>query len=385
MYPNLYYLFEDLFGIEIHFLKIFQTFGFMVALSFLLAAYYFTKELARKQAEGLLQASTKKTLIGAPASVTELITSAILGFIIFYKLVFVVFNFSAFTQDTQGFLLSTHGNLTGGIIGAVLMAYLKYREKEKIKLPAPEWREETVNAADHVGNMTIIAAIAGLSGAKLFDIFESIDSFLADPWGTIFSFSGLTMYGGLIVGSAAVLIYARKNKLILTPVIDACAPGLMLAYGVGRVGCHLSGDGDWGIANTAPNTSFLPDWMWAYNYPHNVIHAGELIPGCTDKYCTQLVPPVYPTPLYEAIICITLFFVLWTLRHRIKTAGVLFCTYLIFNGIERFFIEKIRVNNTYTIAGFAITQAEIIATILFLLGIAGVFYFRKKGKDKFHL
>ena len=95
----------------------------------------------------------------------------------------------------------------------------------------------------------------------------------------------------------------------------------------------------------------------------------------------MLANPVWPTPFYESIMCIVLFFVLWSMRKKIKTPGVLFSIYLIFNGIERFFIEKIRVNTEYPILG-GITQAEIISTILFLLGIAGVFYFKKLEQKK---
>jgi len=106
---------------------------------------------------------------------------------------------------------------------------------------------------------------------------------------------------------------------------------------------------------------------------------GEGVPmdSCLDKYCNHLVPGVYPTPFYEAVTCIALFFVLWGLRKRITTPGVLFCVYLILNGIERFFIEKIRVNTLYDVNGFRFTQAELISTLLFFIGLAGIFYFRK--------
>ncbi len=109
-------------------------------------------------------------------------------------------------------------------------------------------------------------------------------------------------------------------------------------------------------------------------YQQNTV--GIPIEGCDGRYCSALANPVFPTPLYEAFVCIALFFVLWSLRKHIKIPGTLFSLYLMFNGMERFFIEKIRVNNTYDIFGNKITQAEIIAVILFILGSLSIFYFR---------
>jgi phosphatidylglycerol---prolipoprotein diacylglyceryl transferase len=382
MYPNLYYLFKDLFGIELPFLKMVQSFGFFVALAFLAAAYCFTKELDRKEREGKLPTGNKQFMKGEKATTAELWTAGIVGFLVGFKILYIALNFDAFLNDTQGFLLSTNGNFIGGLLGGGLGAYLKYREKDKEKLDQPQLVTQEVHPYELVGNMTMIAAGSGLLGAKLFDMLENLDRVREDFWGMLFSFSGLTMYGGLIFGAIAVLWYAHKHKLTLTHVTDACAPGLMLAYGVGRIGCQVAGDGDWGIANTNLKPgwmSFLPDWMWAYSFPHNVINAGDPIPNCADRYCHQLIPPVYPTPFYESVMCILLFFVLWSMRKKITTPGVLFCVYLIFNGIERFFIEKIRVNNTYAIDGRHITQAEIISTALFIIGIIGIWYFRKKS------
>ena len=382
MYPNLYYLFKDIFGIEISFLQIFQSFGVMVAVAFLLAAYFFSKELKRKESEGLIGTTTKKFLKGEPPKTSEIVLSGVFGFIIFYKLIYIAFNFSTFQQDTQGFILSKEGNFIGGIAGAALLAYLRWREKKKEQLPKPEEVTLTVHPYEHVPNMTLIAAIAGILGAKIFHNLENWGDFVKDPVGSLFSFSGLTMYGGLIVASVAVIYYAKKNGITTTHLIDACAPALMLAYGVGRIGCHIAGDGDWGIENLSvkPSWFFLPQWAWAYNYPHNVNNDGIPIPGCEGKFCSVLENPVFPTPLWEAMVCIGLFFVLWSLRKKITVPGTMFSIYLLLNGIERFFIEKIRVNNKYDIFGMHITQAEIISFFLIILGTAGIFYFRNLHK-----
>uniref|UniRef100_UPI0026EB65B7 prolipoprotein diacylglyceryl transferase n=1 Tax=Pedobacter glucosidilyticus TaxID=1122941 RepID=UPI0026EB65B7 len=166
--------------------------------------------------------------------------------------------------------------------------------------------------------------------------------------------------------------------------LDIGGPGMMLAYGVGRLGCQLSGDGDWGIENLSakPNwLTWLPDWAWASKYPHNVINEGVPIAGCEGKFCFELANPVYPTPLYEAVICILLFALLWAVKDRIKAPGLLFSIYLILNGVERFLIESIRVNSKYEVAGLSFTQAELISSVMVILGIAGIVWSVKNYKS----
>jgi phosphatidylglycerol:prolipoprotein diacylglycerol transferase len=217
----------------------------------------------------------------------------------------------------------------------------------------------------------MLALVFGLLGAKLFDIFENWSDFLQRPSDYLLSPAGLTMYGGLICASLAIGIYARKHKIGFLHLSDAVAPGLMLAYGIGRIGCQVAGDGDWGIASDlAMKPGFLPDWFWSYQFPHNVIEEGVPIPGCVGPYCNQLPFGVYPTPLYEAIACILLAGVLWLLRKKIKKPGQLFSIYLIFNGLERFLVEKIRVNVKMDVFGLHPTQAEVISFFLVLAGLA---------------
>jgi len=382
MYPTISDLLRDLFGISIP-LPI-QTFGFFVALAFLGAAWTLALELRRKENEGLLLPLKLKVETGKPATATDFATSAVIGFLIGFKLLLIIFDYGGFVDDPQGYILSGKGNFAGGLLGAGIAVLMKYRENEKLKKEKPGVREETVHPYQLVGNITMVAAVAGLLGAKLFDILEKPAAFFRDPIGTFFSFSGLTMYGGLIVGGAAVIWYAWKKGIHWRHIIDVAAPGLMLAYGIGRIGCHMSGDGDWGIVNNNPKPpalSWLPDWAWAFNFPHNVIDEGVPIPGCVGKHCMVLPEPVYPTSLYESVICVGLFFVLWSFRKNIRIPGMMFSIYLILNGIERFFIEKIRVNVEYEFLG-NITQAELISVLLVILGIAGLIYFNKNRATK---
>jgi len=163
MYPSLYYAVKDLFGLNLPFLKMVQSFGFFVAISFILAAYLLSKELKRKEAQGLLSTTTTKVLKGQKATTAELAFSAIIGFVLGYKLLFIAMHFSAFTENTQGFLLSAQGSIIGGVLAAAIAVYLKYREKEKERLEPPVVVEETVHPYQLVGNITLkdIKAVIG--------------------------------------------------------------------------------------------------------------------------------------------------------------------------------------------------------------------------------
>lgn len=375
MYPNLYYAFKDLFGIDVPFLRFINSFGFFVAISFIVAAALLSRELKRKSKMGLLQPTENEVIVGKPATAGELILNFILGFILGYKILALFFLSSSATQDPQTFIFSSMGNWPAGIGLGLLFAGLKWWDRRKQQLEKPEKRQVRIWPHDRVGELTILALVFGLLGAKLFDIFENWSSFLQEPAAYIFSGGGLTFYGGLICATIAIIIYCRKHKIPVRHLADAIAPSLMIAYAIGRIGCQVAGDGDWGIPNPHSNPyGWLPDWLWSYNYPHNVIETGVPIANCTGKYCMQLPFKVYPTPLYETIVCTILFFILWSVRKKMRPAGSLFALYFILNGIERFFIEKIRVNNRLDIFGLHPTQAEVIALGLIIVG-AGIWIF----------
>lgn len=380
MFPTVSHFIEYAFGVQIP--MPLNTFGLLVAMAFIAGYWAFTKELKRKEELGLLHPVKKTITVGLPASTSELISNGIFGFLIGYKLVYAFLNYRLFVNDSQGVLLSTKGSLLGGLILAGLLVYWDYSEKNKLKLAQPKKVEVLEHPYELMGNMIVWAAVWGLLGAKIFDNLEHWDSFIQDPIGSLLSFSGLTFYGGLICGGAAVLYIAKKNGIKPLHMLDVGGPGMMLAYSVGRIGCQLSGDGDWGIVNLhAKPISWLPDWLWAYTYPNNVAIEGVPIPGCEGRFCNVLPLPVYPTPLYEVIVCFILFLVLWRIRHYIKIPGMMFGVYLMMNGVERFFVELIRVNTKYHVAGVAFTQAELISSLLFIGGLALVIN-ALKNKEK---
>jgi phosphatidylglycerol:prolipoprotein diacylglycerol transferase len=380
MYPNLYYAFKDLFGVEVSGLKLVNSFGFFVALAFIAAAWVLTAELRRKTKEGLLTYEEEKQVVGKPATAGELIVNFLLGFLMGYKLVGAFIDRDELV-DTQSYILSGQGHWGAGIVVGLLFLVLKWWEKNKTKLPAPKEQVIKVWPADRVGDMVIYAAVFGFLGAKIFHNLENIDDLIKDPIGSLISFSGLTFYGGLICATVAIWFYCKRHHMNPIYVADCFAPAMMLAYGVGRIGCQVAGDGDWGIVNSTPKPfSWIPDWAWSYTYPHNVVNEGVPIQGCVGQYCRELPVGVYPTPLYEIIAALLLFAFLWSIRKRIKTPGVLTAIYLIVNGFERFLIELIRVNTRYKSLPLQPTQAELIAAGLIISGIILLIIFTRKRK-----
>lgn len=421
MYPDFHYLFQSLFGIDIPGLSLVKTFGFFVALSFLGGAWVITKELKRKKEQGLLQPEIVTEETGKPASAGELIWMAVLGFLVGFKVLGLFLNASDAARDPVGFLLSAKGNIIGGILFAALFVYSRYSAKKKRQLPQPKQTRVAIYPHQRVADIIFIAALGGFGGAKLFNAFETWDDFVKDPVGNLLSASGLTFYGGLIVATIALYIYARKKKFSFAHLCDAAAPALMLAYGIGRLGCQFSGDGDWGIFNSAyvtqadaslakssfqeyeamvkkypeqfidrnlnqiipnkfaPAPNWLPDWLFAQNFKHNVNNDGIPIAGYQGDYSHVLPAGVFPTSMYEAVICILLFLFLWSLRKRFHRPLQLFGIYLVLNGLERFLIELVRVNYKYDWGFIHPTQAEIISFCLIIAGLLLFFFYKPKS------
>ena len=310
MYPDLSYLFHDILGTQPdNWLSIFKTFGFFLAMSFLVSALVYYIELKRKSKEGYFRPTRVQVVEGLPATPFEIGMNALVGFILAGKGAYAYMNYEAFRHDPASVVLSSKINLVAGLIGAAALGALTWWDARRRQTPQPQIREVDLWPHDRISEITVWAAVGGIVGAKLFDVFDNIPDFLQDPLGTLFSGGGLAFFGGLILGFIAVVWYIYRQKIPFWPAADAVAPALTAGYGFGRVGCQLSGDGDWGIVNIAAKPgwmSFLPDWMWAYKYPHHVINSPHTDPspsvridGCDWDYCMELSSPVFPTPFYE--------------------------------------------------------------------------------------
>jgi prolipoprotein diacylglyceryltransferase len=368
VYPTFSDILNDLFGINIP-LPI-QTFGLFMGIAFIAAAYFWGREFevaARKANLKLIQLPSDNK---STNKVIDYALNLALWFVLAFKISYIIFHYSEFVASPPDLILSTKGNLIVGIIA--IIAFVIYQKKSSANEENNTTQNVEIAPKAFVSNMTMVAAFTGILGAKLFHNLENLDEFAADPMGALLSFSGLTWYGGLILATVSLYYYSKKYKVPFIILVDTSVLPLLIGYALGRMGCQLSGDGDWGIVNLAPKPNmlaFIPDWMWSYQYPHNVINDGIAIPGCLGPHCMQLPQPVYPTPLYESMMSFAAFGFFWMIRKRVVMPGLLFAYYLIFNGAERFLIELIRVNTEYNIMG-GVTQAQIISTLLFITGIA---------------
>ena len=212
-----------------------------------------------------------------------------------------------------------------------------------------------------VADLAAVTVFAGIIGARVFHVVDHWPLFVAEPWASIASRGGFSIYGGLCSGIASGVWYLRARKVPVLPMLDAVAPSLLLGYAIGRLGCQLAGDGDWGIAaDMTRKPSWFPDGLWAQTYDGNIL--GVVIPA----------PGVYPTPLYEAVAALGLCGVLWLMRSAAQRPGYLFSLYLLLAGFERLLIEKIRINPEHEWLGARLTQAEAISVLVVVAGLAGV-------------
>ncbi len=382
MFPKFSDMINYLFGSHIN-LPI-QTYGFFLTIGFVVGGFVLRSELKRKEKEGLLKPRTSIIHSNKIATWFEIIPAIILSSFIGWKFFGIIFQYREFALNPQQYIFSGKGSVAALlIIAAVSLTYHLYKWFSA-RTTADEITEEIIQPHQNTWNLLVVAIVAALIGSKLFDIIDNFSGFLSNPVHSLLSFSGLTFYGGFIVTVIVMLQYVRVLKLDWKHVIDSTAPVIMIGYAIGRLGCHFSGDGCWGIVNTLAQPhwlSWIPDWLWASDYPHNVANQGIAIAGCHGANCKVLADPVFPTSLYESIISFVSFGFLWIKREKIHAPVALFGLFMILNGVERFFIEKIRVNHKHNIFGMQLTQAEMISTLLIIIGIAVMIYFTKRYKS----
>jgi phosphatidylglycerol---prolipoprotein diacylglyceryl transferase len=189
-----------------------------------------------------------------------------------------------------------------------------------------------------------VPALCGIVGAKLYHVLETPRELLADPLGQLFSRYGLAWFGGLIAGFAAFVWLARRFKYPLLQVFDAGSAAAALGYGVGRIGCLLSGDGDYGVPTSLP---------WGMSFPNGLVPTTER---------------VHPTPIYELIAACAIAWILWRMgANRMRRPGIVFAAYLILTGVARFLVEFIRINPR---SFFGLSNAQAASVLSVIAGVA---------------
>jgi phosphatidylglycerol---prolipoprotein diacylglyceryl transferase len=198
--------------------------------------------------------------------------------------------------------------------------------------------QELGEPVDWAYEIIFAGIFGGLVGARAYYMVQHWSKVQHDLLGNIFSGSGLVWYGGAIGGAIAVLAWSYFRRYPLLALLDLCAPALALGYAVGRVGCQLSGDGDYGIKSSLPG---------AMSYPDGTVP--------TDQH-------VHPTPVYETLAMGLVAWLLWRWRDRLQP-GLLFAVYLVLSGTERFLVEFIR-RNDEVFAGLTAPQLESLGLML---------------------
>jgi phosphatidylglycerol:prolipoprotein diacylglycerol transferase len=210
-----------------------------------------------------------------------------------------------------------------GFIGAGVLIGRRLKEWGK----PPDWAYEMVFAA----------LVGGVVGSRIDFVFQNWNEVGDDVLGNLFSGSGLVWYGGVIGGAIGVLLWAWWRGMLNVGLGDLAAAPLALGYAIGRIGCQLSGDGDYGEAWDGP---------WAMAYPEGTVPTTE---------------EVHPTPVYETLAMGGVAYLLWRWRDRFQP-GILFAIYLVLAGLERFLVEFVR-RNEAVLAGLTVAQLFSLAMI----------------------
>jgi len=198
-----------------------------------------------------------------------------------------------------------------------------------------------------------ITGLAGLAGSRLYHLLESPAEFFADPWPQLFSTMGFAFVGAIIGGFIALVLLAKRFRMPVLLLLDAASPAAAMGYGIGRIGCLISGDGDYGIPTSLP---------WGMSFPNGIVPTTER---------------VHPTPIYEFLVAILIFWVLWRLGARgLKSHapnGIIFAAYLVLTGIARFLVEIIRINPR---SFYGLTNAQAASVVSVIAGVALFIYCR---------
>ncbi len=243
--------------------------------------------------------------------------------------------------DVFGLSIKSFGMVFAlGFLACGLLVARRLRELDK----PVDWAYEIVFAA----------LVGGLVGARAYFVIQNYSQVQHNLLGSIFSGSGLVWYGGAIGGAIGVIGWMRWRGVIELRMFDMCVTALALGYAIGRIGCQVSGDGDYGIRSSLP---------WAMGYPHGTVPTP---PGVT----------VQPTPIYETLAMGFVAYLLWHLRDRVRP-GVVCALYCLLSGLERFLVEFIRRNHEIVTG---LTAAQIESVVLMIVGAVWLSLMMRGGR-----
>lgn len=247
---------------------------------------------------------------------------------------------------------------------------------------------------NNAGTLLIVGLVCGIIGAKVLYVITDWERFVRDPVGMLFSPAGLVWYGGFLGGFAGMFYYVRKKRLPILQYLDMIGLGGMIGYAVGRLGCHFAGDGDYGIPTDLPwgtiyaNGTVKPTNAAADYFSRNPEAAAE---WNYSELATNIVDhdrfgaitefdlnvAMHPTPVYEFIMGVIVFFFLWKLRTKLVIPGMLFGVYLLVMPVQRFIIEFWRLN---PIVALGLTQAQLFSILIFIAGLIMIYTLKKREK-----
>jgi phosphatidylglycerol:prolipoprotein diacylglycerol transferase len=200
------------------------------------------------------------------------------------------------------------------------------------------------------------AAVGGLVGSRLLSFINDWDAFLRDPFAFIFTGAGFVFYGGLLGGFVTVSWFIYRHGLPWLTVTDCIAPALAVGQSIGRIGCQLAGDGDWGTPSTLP---------WAMAYPNAIIGWDAWVRASGLPADVR----VHPAPIYETLGYGAVFFLLWSLRRRPHPPGMMLWCYFVLSGIVRLAVEFVRINPQ---VAFGLSEAQWISIALIVIGLVQI-------------
>jgi phosphatidylglycerol---prolipoprotein diacylglyceryl transferase len=367
MYPDLSYILADFFESPIdNWASIFKTYGTLLVITFLICSYLLRYELKKQSESGKIPKIKISTSIRAFENLLIIILVTLIG----YKVVYLYFNINEFNNFKE-IVISVEGNIWGAFLFFIFSLLVLYRYENETK------KNEYIDFYKLTYGLSLVIIIFSLVGMKVIGILEC--DVQGKSFISLLNECGTAFYGGLLGGLLGGFIFCKFYNFPFSYLLDSIAPVMMFGYSFGRVACHLSGDGCWGVENhfTKPIWLKIPNWLWAYNYPHNVINCGIKIKYFEGKYAMVLDNPVYPTSLYEAIYAFGAFYVILRLRAIITKPYHLFITFIMLLAFERFIIGFIRNSSKYTFLGLHLSQAQYIS-LFFLCVLPFYIIYRRK-------